>query len=212
MFAAFNRANIRDLTVGLESGSERVRKEILKRYYSNEDMITMVKAARKHGLAIAFQNMIGLPGETEEEFMETVKMNRICQPDKYMLSIFYPYPGTELAHVCEEMGLLDGGIDDRMERMITTLEIPSFPSKRIKHRCVMFHYDVYKGKKPFYNYLPRLLRDKMLYDNPILYNHVRKLPIISTLRNKITTFRGWKKNLHGVEDQVFSDRGVELSS
>jgi len=40
--------------------------------------------------------MIGLPGETENDFQETIAMNRLCQPNWYFLSIFFPNPGTEL--------------------------------------------------------------------------------------------------------------------
>ena len=63
-------ANIRNFTVGLESGSERIRKNIMKRDYGNEDVMRMAGQARKHGHQFGFQNMIGLPTETEKEFME----------------------------------------------------------------------------------------------------------------------------------------------
>ena len=178
IFEAFSRANITSITVGFESGSERVRREVLKRNYSNDAMLEMVTSARKHGLHIGFQNMIGLPGETEEEFMETVRMNQICQPDGYALSIFYPYPGTNLYHVCEEMGLLEGPIDTRMERVIPVLEIPTFPTHRILKRCIWFYYDVYKGHKKFIVLLLGLLRAKLLYSYPIMYNRINNIPIL----------------------------------
>ena len=178
MFSAFAQANIRNLTVGLESGSERVRKEILKRNYSNDDIILMVKSARKHNLNICFQNMIGLPGEREEDFLETIRINRICQPDTYNLNIFFPYPGTELAHHCKEMGLMNNPIDSRMERTIPVLELPSFPIKRIRKRCIWFEYDVYKGKTPIIKLLLGTFRRKMIYFNPVLYNTMGKMPIL----------------------------------
>jgi len=92
LFEACKRSNFRFINIGLESGSERVRKEILKRNYSNKDIISVVNAARKVGLKVAFYNMIGVPGETKADFEETVKLNRICLPDWHMTGIFFHIP------------------------------------------------------------------------------------------------------------------------
>lgn len=150
LFAACVKAGIRNFTVGLESGSERVRKEIMKRIYSNEDVVGMAKQAKKHGCAFTFQNMIGLPTETEDEFKETVELNRICQPNRYFLSMFYPYPGTDLARMTKEMGLLSEAPRSRKERTSSSLSLPTFPAHRLRKRYLSFEYDVYKGKKPLY--------------------------------------------------------------
>ena len=41
-------------------------------------------------------------GLTEKDFLETIRINKICQPDHYYLSIFYPYPGTDLHKICNK--------------------------------------------------------------------------------------------------------------
>lgn len=149
IFVSCAKANIKYLTVGLESGSDRIRRKVLNRIYSNDDVIRMAKQAREHGLQFGFQNMIGLPGETEEDFWETIKLNRICQPDWYYLSIFFPYPGTKLANLCEEKGLIKKTLIDRayMERRKPYLDLPLFPPKRLLKRFYLFEFDVYRGKK-----------------------------------------------------------------
>ena len=88
LFEACKRANILDLNIGLESGSERVRKDILKRNYSNYDVIKTINLAKKYGLSYNFYVMIGIPGETIEDFKETIKICRICQPKEILLSYF----------------------------------------------------------------------------------------------------------------------------
>jgi len=147
LFLSCSNANICKFTVGLEAGSERVRRDVLNRCYSNEDVIRMVNQGRQHGFMLFFQNMIGLPTETEEEFVDTVRMNRACQPDGYNLNIFYPYPGTKLAKLCEEKGYLKGRIDVHCERHKPVISFPAFTRNRIRLRYYMFEYDVYKGKK-----------------------------------------------------------------
>ena len=174
IFASCVKGNIKYLTFGLESGSERIRKEVLHRYYSNNDVIKMAKQARQYNLHFGFQNMIGLPTETEEDFMQTVLINRICQPDWYFLSIFFPYPGTEIAKRCKEMGLLNESIDMRMERRRIVLNLPTFPANRLKKRYYLFELDVYKGKKPIIKLLDKVIR-KILSSNYILNNLYRSI-------------------------------------
>jgi radical SAM superfamily enzyme YgiQ (UPF0313 family) len=165
LFAALKRANVRYVNMGLESGSERLRREILRRKYSNQDMINAVDAARRHGLKVAIFNMIGLPTETPEEFEETVAVNRRCMPDWNYTSIFYPYPGTDLHRLCQEKGLLkaqDGGpVAIDMERSQATLDLPTFPRKQVQHAYEWFDYRVYEGHKPRYRLLAKVIRSKV---------------------------------------------------
>lgn len=105
--AVFRKANFRFVNIGVESGSERVRREILRRNYSNNDVINFVKLARKHDLQVAFFNLIGIPGETLADFKETIEINRKCKPEWVLPSIFFPYPGSDLYFSCKKQGLLE---------------------------------------------------------------------------------------------------------
>jgi|GEM_PF-251410 len=93
--------------LGLESGSERIRKDILNRKYSNDTVREVFRMARKHSININTYNMLGLPTETPEDFEETIKLNLECNPSEAQLAIFFPYPGTELYSKSIELGFLD---------------------------------------------------------------------------------------------------------
>ena len=147
LFEACKRANILDLNIGLESGRERVRKDILKRNYSNYDVIKTINLAKKYELNYNFYVMIGIPGETIEDFKETIKICRICQPKEVLLSIFYPYPGTDLYELCEKMNLLKKKMDIQMERRQAIINLPGFNKKQIQRSYIWFNYNVYKGYK-----------------------------------------------------------------
>lgn len=186
LFAAFKRANFRFINIGLESGSERVRREILRRNYSNEDVINAVNLARKYGLKVAFFNMVGLPGETIADFKETVKINRTCLPDWHLTSIFFPYPGTDAYSFCEKQGLLKESDGPEMERMKATLDLPGFSEKQIQRSYIWFDYYVYKGLKPMPKILGRIARAYFL-SNPysaIIWKKLLRLPFFKTLRDK----------------------------
>jgi radical SAM superfamily enzyme YgiQ (UPF0313 family) len=160
LFEALKRSNFRFVNIGLESGSERIRREVLKRNYLNEDIINAVQAARRFGLQVSFLNLIGLPGETISDFYETVKINRMCSPDWRGTSIFYPYPGTELHELCKKEGLLQEGTETEVERTTAVLDLPGFSKKQIQRSYVWFDYYVYKGTRPMHRtFLRNLVTD-----------------------------------------------------
>lgn len=102
-FKAFKKSNFKFVCIGVESGSQRVRSQILNRHYSNEDIINAVRLARQYGLEVHLNNLIGVPGETPDDFRETVKINRLCAPDKHYTCVFFPYPGTDLYFLCKKL-------------------------------------------------------------------------------------------------------------
>jgi radical SAM superfamily enzyme YgiQ (UPF0313 family) len=182
LFAAFKESNFHFINIGVESGSERVRREILKRNYSNEDIINAASLARKYGLKIAFFNMLGLPSETAADFEETVKINRKCLPDRHYTSIFFPYPGTELYSLCAHLGLLKKKFDTTMERKKAVLDFPDFHKKQIQKSYIWFDYLVYKGLKPRYKIFASVLRAKFASINYLNFLY-RKLTNLNLFRS-----------------------------
>lgn len=181
LFAAFKRCNINTIKIGLESGSERVRYEILKRNYSNRDIVYAVRSARRYDLKVTFYNLIGVPGETLADFGETIRMNRLCLPDRTIPHIFFPYPGTELYAVCKKEGVLPTRIETELERSRATLDLPGFTRRQIQDGFVWFEYDVYKGHKPMIKIFFKVLVSKFL-SNPILHDLYRRITYLGLFR------------------------------
>ncbi len=167
LFEAFAGCNFRFVNIGLESGSERMRRDVLKRHYSNEDIIRAVSQAREHGLEVGMYNLIGLPGETRKDFAETVRVTRECKPDWYLLSVFFPYPGTVLYDRCREQGLLDGELDHDLERRRPVLSSPDFTKRQIRRRYTWSAFLFYGGYRPWHQLL-WLVTMAWLYSSPRL--------------------------------------------
>jgi len=156
LFSSLETANFKDINIGLESGSERIRRDVLKRNYTNDDFLKVVSLARKHGLKIFLYNMIGLPGESLDEHRETVQLNRRVQPDGHYTGIFYPYPGTALYTTCIEKGLIQKASLVRMERKQPVMALPNFSKAQIRSAYTWFNYHVYKGHKPVWHILTQV--------------------------------------------------------
>jgi len=184
LFKAFSRAGFTYINIGIESGSERIREEVLGRFYSNEDLVRTCDEARECGLRINAYNMIGLPGETPEDFKKTLEVNRRCLPERNYLSIFYPYPGTELYNRCVERGLNVQLEYEIMERYIPVLGLPEFPDKKVSHYFRWFDWYVYKGKRPFVKILAHDAV-RTLGAHPRLFRFFRLL----TSRNPLASLR-----------------------
>ncbi|MBU0686413.1 MAG: B12-binding domain-containing radical SAM protein [Candidatus Margulisbacteria bacterium] len=187
LFATLKESNFKSINIGLESGSERIRREILKRNYSNRDIISAVNLARKYGLKVSFYNMLGFPTETLADFMETIKINRTCMPDYHNTSIFFPYPGTSLYALCKEHGLLKKPLDVDMERNRAVLDLKSFTKKQVQKKYVWFDYYIYKGRKPMYKILMRIFVLKLRSISLVghFYNRLKRSFMYKWMRNKL---------------------------
>lgn len=149
LMSSLKEANFSFLNIGLESGSDRVRREILNRNYSNEDFLKVVNAAKRQNFQVILFDLIGLPGETPEDFLQTVEANRQANPNWYYLSIFFPYPGTDLHERCVELNVLPANIlSTDKERIVARMDYPAFSRKQIQKAFICFDYYVFRDRKP----------------------------------------------------------------
>lgn len=165
VFSHLARAGFESVIIGLESGNERIRKEVLDRHYSNESIRKAVQTARKYGLKVGMFNLLGLPTETHADFLDTLRLNQELQPDWHSTSIFFPYPGTRLHEQSEELGLIDGELSGKEERQRAVLDLPGFPRRQIQQQFDRFHFQVYK-KNP-----DRSLLKYVLYALQVVLGH-----------------------------------------
>lgn len=101
-------AGCKGIRIGLESGNEEIRKKILKREMSNDEIRNFFSLARKYGLETYTCNMIGIPGETSQMIDDTIQLNRDVEPNYLQFSVYHPYPMTELYDLCIREGYYNG--------------------------------------------------------------------------------------------------------
>jgi radical SAM superfamily enzyme YgiQ (UPF0313 family) len=92
---------------GLESGSERVRREVMRRPMTNEQIERAFAAVNGAGLHSSAFVMMGLPTETPSEMDETVELLARIRPGRFRWAIFFPYINTDAYDMAAELGIID---------------------------------------------------------------------------------------------------------
>jgi len=87
----------RMVCMGVEVADERFRQEVLKKPGTNREILDAAERLHAAGIGIQTYNMVGFPGQTLEQALDTVRLNREIRPFYAWCSIATPYPGTELS-------------------------------------------------------------------------------------------------------------------
>ncbi|MFH1593036.1 MAG: radical SAM protein [Candidatus Woesearchaeota archaeon] len=90
---------------GIESGNQRLL-NLIKKDITLAQAKTAIKWTRKAGIETKAFFMLGLPTETREESLQTLKFTKDLNPDWIQVTITVPYPGTELYDLAKKDGTL----------------------------------------------------------------------------------------------------------
>jgi len=99
--------------LGIESGNDRIRNQVLNRSLARETILRAFKQCREAGIHTVAYNMIGLPFEDKRAILDTIRLNAEARADHSLCPIFYPYPGTRLHEVSVEHGFAPAVFDYR---------------------------------------------------------------------------------------------------
>lgn len=128
--------------MGVEAGNPDIRNQVLNRNIPDSVLIEDFRLARQYGLKPQAFNMIGLPTETRENMMETVRLNAKLRSYIVWMSTFMPYPGTVLHDFCVNNDLIDPQKWDevRSYRGGSVLKEGSFTYLELEKMRVMFKW------------------------------------------------------------------------
>ncbi|WP_420436334.1 tRNA (N6-isopentenyl adenosine(37)-C2)-methylthiotransferase MiaB [Candidatus Poriferisocius sp.] len=124
------------LHLPLQSGSDRVL-AAMHRGYTAERYLERLRAARDavDDLAVSTDIIVGFPGETEDDFEQTLLVAAEAHYDSAFTFVFSPRPGTEAAEMADRYCDPDE-VKDRFERLRAVVERSSRRGNeaRVGHR------------------------------------------------------------------------------
>jgi len=104
MIKTMKQAGCSFINFGFESGSQKVL-NLSKKNISIETIEKAIAICQKHQVAVGCFKLLGLPGETKETFIDTLKFmikNKINIPYPFPINLALPYPGTPLQTMAEK--------------------------------------------------------------------------------------------------------------
>lgn len=105
-----SRSKCKRLLMGIESGSDRVLKEIVDKGVTSEEIYLVAKEIAKHGILGSYTFIVGFPNETIEEQEETFafikRLWQLSPCPETRVHIYTPYPGTALYNQTLELGFV----------------------------------------------------------------------------------------------------------
>ena len=120
------------ILIGVEVGNEELRCKALQRNQKTEMMMERADILRKNRVRYGLYTMVGLPTETLENALETVKLT-VKLKGNLMIShhsIFFPFPGTPLSDLCKTQGFIsDRTVDSYFDD--TRLDMPAFSRAQV---------------------------------------------------------------------------------
>lgn len=132
------------LSIGIESGNDRYRKQVLNRKDSTEDVLKAFSLAKKAGIRTMAFNMIGTPFYTKSIYKETIDLNRKAGVDCSTVSFFYPFKGTELRSIA----ITNGFYSEEMDKINPTMKIgePSLVFENLSRNELKEMFDTFVSK------------------------------------------------------------------
>lgn len=115
-------AGCRIVKFGVESGSRKIRSQIMNRHMSNEKIIRAIDRVHRYGMHSSVFIMIGLPYETRDDLMDTILLLSRAKPGRFRWTYFFPFPGTESYRISLEGGFIN---EDKMNALMNFTDASS---------------------------------------------------------------------------------------
>jgi len=159
------KAGCQAVYMGIEAGDDRIRRELLYRHISRDEIKDAAITVRQFGLKLFAQNMLGFPSGSFQTDMRTVFLNIDIKPVFSWVSLCQPFPRTDLGEYSVKHGYFDGTI----ARMLPSYHAQSaltFSSDAEKKQIERMHhfFDAmvrYPKLVPFFLLLTRLPLDSL---------------------------------------------------
>jgi len=140
---ALKNSGCRAVMWSIESGNDYIRKKILKRNESREQIIKAGELLNMYKIPFRIANIIGLPGEKFSEMLETVELNILAKPTYAHASIYAPFPSLELTDYALKNNYLSAEKLNNLPKnmfMYSVLNISDAENQKIQKLLFLFPF------------------------------------------------------------------------
>lgn len=109
VLSALKGSHCQRVHYGVEAGTQKIL-DALRKGITLEGARRAFMLAKKAGIQTAAYFMIGSPGETREDIMETIRFIKKINPDYIHIAVTTPFPGTPLYKMALEEKIIAGDV------------------------------------------------------------------------------------------------------
>jgi radical SAM superfamily enzyme YgiQ (UPF0313 family) len=165
-------AGVSLIGMGIQSGSERIRRQIFKRPESDEQIIKATRILRKYRIPLVLDLILDNPFETYHDKENALNLLlRIPRPFKLSLYSLIYFPGTELTNMALKQGIITtDDIEHRRQRILSQFRV-TMEYKRDKSDTAWIALLILSGTPLIFKWLTYFLaRRKLLriYPQPLV--------------------------------------------
>ena len=115
----------------VQSGSDKILK-LMRRRYDSEKYLSLIDRIRtiRHDMSFSSDFIVGFPGETKDDFQETINIINLVKFDESYSFIYSPRPNTTAAEMPDDVPLEEK--KDRLDILQSRLNQLSFGFSRKK--------------------------------------------------------------------------------
>lgn len=170
---------------GIETGDEKRRNELLNKNLKDEQIFETAALLHKYKIHFFTTNMVGLPGETFEDALKTIRLNRAIKVPDAWCAIFQPYAGLQMTEYAIQQGYLERYGDD-------IIGINTFADNALRQKDIRRIFNLHKFFYPLarWGWLePVVLPLTKLPPNPLFHYQFVFFYIISYWQHTRTPWR-----------------------
>jgi anaerobic magnesium-protoporphyrin IX monomethyl ester cyclase len=192
-------AGLTSVVIGIESGSPQVRREVLGRRETNEQILQAAEILHRHGIQTGYDFILDIPWLAEENCRGTFELvMRLPRPFSIGLHSLSFLPKTEIADRAlaegviapEQIGRADRALADRFE-----LHYWKYRLEAGDRRAAFWHSMIYLAGMPF---IPHALLRRLLRLRPLLQLYPKPLIVLTEIA-RVKQATGETKLFAGLE-------------
>jgi radical SAM superfamily enzyme YgiQ (UPF0313 family) len=103
-------AGCHDMAFGIESGVQRLLDAVQKGITLDMAREAVATVKKESGIKVAGLFILGLPGETREDSLATIRFANSLSLDLAQFSVLVPYPGSQIFYDLRDRGELNTGV------------------------------------------------------------------------------------------------------
>jgi radical SAM superfamily enzyme YgiQ (UPF0313 family) len=109
--------------LAFETANDFLRNQVYRKLTKLEEMENAARFVKTNGMRLTTLNIVGAPGSTMEDDLETLRLNVRAKVDHPLVSLLQPYPMTDVNEMMKTMGFTTDAYDRFPEKFNRTSSI-----------------------------------------------------------------------------------------